>query len=226
MPNPFPDGDYALAVYPIPNDARASYMSQKEGWIDLTSNKWFIPGGASPRLSTNKLVRIPSWGSMRKGTDAGGGGFIDAPAKVKDNFQKKGLLTKSDIEPYGTAATPWNMQLDYQWLRAHVRYVFVNWKDGKEENLPPGLIVQAVNDKGTVLSSQEMSQAELAHASGVGQATISAMEHERTAIGADRARKLARALHVHPAVLVFPEWEEEEDDSMRGSEERDIRTPR
>ncbi|MGD0530619.1 MAG: hypothetical protein ABSE49_36130, partial [Polyangiaceae bacterium] len=153
MPNPFPDGDYALAVYPIPNDARAAYTAAKEGWIDLSANKWFIPSTISPRLDKNKLVRIPQWDSMRKSTSNGGGGFIDAPAKVKDNFLKKGILTKSDIEPYGTAATPWNMQLDYQWLRAHVRYVFVNWKDGKEENLPPGLVVQAVNDKGTVLAS-------------------------------------------------------------------------
>jgi hypothetical protein len=153
MPNPFPDGDYALAVYPIPTDARTAYATAKEGWIDLTTNKWFIPSAISPRLDKNKLVRIPQWDSMRKATNNGGGGFIDAPAKVKDNFQKNGLLTKSDIEPYGTAATPWNMQLDYQWLRAHVRYVFVNWKDGKEENVPPGLVVQAVNDKGTVLGS-------------------------------------------------------------------------
>jgi hypothetical protein len=153
MPNPFPDADYALAVYPIPNDARTAYTTAKEGWIDLTTNKWFIPSAISPRLDKNKLLRIPQWDSMRKATNNGGGGFIDAPAKVKDNFLKKGLLTKSDIEAYGTDATPWNMQLDYQWLRAHVRYVFVNWKDGKEENLPPGLVVQAVNDKGTVLGS-------------------------------------------------------------------------
>ena len=67
----------------------------------------------------------------------------------------------------------------------------------------------------TVRQLQEMSQADLAAASGIGQATISAMEHERVSIGTDRARKLGRALHVHPAVLVFPDWEEDPQPSRR-----------
>jgi transcriptional regulator with XRE-family HTH domain len=42
------------------------------------------------------------------------------------------------------------------------------------------------------------------------QTEISAIEKGRTTLGADRAVKLARALRVHPAVLLFPSWEEEE----------------
>ena len=54
---------------------------------------------------------------------------------------------------------------------------------------------------------QEMSQAELAHASGLTQPTISSIESGRATLGADRAEKLARALKVHPAVLLWPSWD-------------------
>lgn len=50
-----------------------------------------------------------------------------------------------------------------------------------------------------------MSQRQLATSTGIGQATLSAMENGRVAIGPERARKLAVALGVHPAVLVFPD---------------------
>ena len=53
---------------------------------------------------------------------------------------------------------------------------------------------------------QEMSQNELARASGIPQSTISAIERGRINIGVERAKQLARALRCHPAVLVFPGW--------------------
>jgi transcriptional regulator with XRE-family HTH domain len=56
---------------------------------------------------------------------------------------------------------------------------------------------------------QEMSQAELAKATGLAQPTISGIEKGRVSLGADRAEKLAIALKVHPAVLLWPHWEEE-----------------
>ena len=54
---------------------------------------------------------------------------------------------------------------------------------------------------------QEMSQNQLAQASGIPQATISAIENGRVRLGVERAKVLARALKVHPSVLVFPGWE-------------------
>jgi len=51
---------------------------------------------------------------------------------------------------------------------------------------------------------QEMTQGELAEASGVPQPTISSIEADRVSIGVERAEKLARALRVHPAVLLWP----------------------
>jgi transcriptional regulator with XRE-family HTH domain len=57
---------------------------------------------------------------------------------------------------------------------------------------------------------QEMSQNELAAASGIPQSTISAIENGRVNLGVERAKLLARALCCHPAVLVFPSWDEEQ----------------
>ena len=57
---------------------------------------------------------------------------------------------------------------------------------------------------------QEMSQTELAEASGISQTEISAIERGRSTLGVDRAKKLATALHVHPAVLLFADWDVEE----------------
>ena len=53
---------------------------------------------------------------------------------------------------------------------------------------------------------QELSQNDLADVSGIPQSTISAIENGRVQLGVERAKVLARALHCHPAVLVFPGW--------------------
>ncbi|ABI57901.1 helix-turn-helix domain-containing protein [Alkalilimnicola ehrlichii MLHE-1] len=58
---------------------------------------------------------------------------------------------------------------------------------------------------------QEMSQNELARATGIPQSTISAIENDRVRLGVDRAKVLARALRCHPAVLVFPGWDVEQE---------------
>jgi len=54
---------------------------------------------------------------------------------------------------------------------------------------------------------QELSQTELAKLTGIPQSTISAIENERINLGVERAKVIARALRVHPAVLVFPGWD-------------------
>ena len=54
---------------------------------------------------------------------------------------------------------------------------------------------------------QEFSQSELAELTGIPQSTISGIENNRINLGVERAKVLARALHCHPAVLVFPGWE-------------------
>jgi len=54
---------------------------------------------------------------------------------------------------------------------------------------------------------QEMSQNQLCEATGIPQSTISAIENDRINLGVERAKVLARALSCHPAVLVFPGWD-------------------
>jgi len=54
---------------------------------------------------------------------------------------------------------------------------------------------------------QEMTQSELAAASGLSQPTLSGIESGRVALGVERAERLARALKVHPAVLLWPNWD-------------------
>jgi transcriptional regulator with XRE-family HTH domain len=56
---------------------------------------------------------------------------------------------------------------------------------------------------------QELSQNDLSELTGIPQSTISAIERDRVNLGIERAKVLARALRVHPAVLVFPGWDVE-----------------
>lgn len=54
---------------------------------------------------------------------------------------------------------------------------------------------------------QEMSQNALAELTGIPQSTLSAIENDRINLGIERSKSLARALKVHPSVLVFPGWD-------------------
>jgi len=58
---------------------------------------------------------------------------------------------------------------------------------------------------------QELSQNDLAELTGIPQSTISAIENDRVQLGVERAKVLARALQCHPAVLVFPGWDVEQE---------------
>ena len=54
---------------------------------------------------------------------------------------------------------------------------------------------------------QEMSQNELAELTGIPQSTLSAIENDRVNLGVERTKVLARVLKCHPAVIVFPGWD-------------------
>jgi len=58
---------------------------------------------------------------------------------------------------------------------------------------------------------QELSQNELALLTGIPQSTLSAIEHDKVKLGVERAKVLARALKCHPAVIVFPGWDVEQE---------------
>jgi len=54
------------------------------------------------------------------------------------------------------------------------------------------------------------TQVELAKRSGISVTNISLLENERVEIGKKRAEQLARAFNVHPAIIMFPEYEAKE----------------
>jgi len=58
---------------------------------------------------------------------------------------------------------------------------------------------------------QGLSQNQLSTITGIPQSTLSATECDRINLGLERAKTLARALRCHPAVLVFPGWDVEQD---------------
>lgn len=60
---------------------------------------------------------------------------------------------------------------------------------------------------------QELSQNQLAEMTGIPQSTLSAIENSRVSLGVERAKVLAKALCCHPAVLVFPGWELDENEA-------------
>lgn len=59
----------------------------------------------------------------------------------------------------------------------------------------------------TLRELQGLTQEELAHISGISQSNLSALESNTRQLGRERALVLAKALHVHPAVLLFPDYD-------------------
>ncbi|MBK6722489.1 MAG: helix-turn-helix transcriptional regulator [Acidobacteria bacterium] len=54
---------------------------------------------------------------------------------------------------------------------------------------------------------KEWTQAELANRSGISPTNLSALENDRVDIGKRRAEQLAKAFNIHPAIIMFPEYE-------------------
>lgn len=59
----------------------------------------------------------------------------------------------------------------------------------------------------TLRNLQGLTQSQLAERTGMSQANISNMEAGRQKIGRERALVLAKALKVHPAVILFPNYQ-------------------
>ena len=77
-------------------------------------------------------------------------------------------------------------------------------KARQHTKLTPG---QAIN---TLRSLQGLSQNKLAELTGISQPNLSSLENDARQLGRDRAITLARALRVHPAVLLFPDYDMDE----------------
>ena len=63
--------------------------------------------------------------------------------------------------------------------------------------------------------AQEMTQADLAAAADMTQPTLSGIERGKVPLGVERVERLARALRVHPAVLLWPSWDVEKESKRR-----------
>ena len=59
----------------------------------------------------------------------------------------------------------------------------------------------------TLRELQELNQKELAEITAIPQSNISGMETNARSIGRERAIILAQALKVHPAVILFPDFD-------------------
>lgn len=54
------------------------------------------------------------------------------------------------------------------------------------------------------------TQLDLAHYSGITASNISVLENDKADIGKRRAEQIAKAFGVHPAIIMFPEYEAKE----------------
>ncbi len=68
-------------------------------------------------------------------------------------------------------------------------------------SITQGMAIRIVREK------NELSQNALAELTGLTQSTISSLENDRISLGIERAKVLAKALNIHPAIIAFPDWE-------------------
>ena len=68
-------------------------------------------------------------------------------------------------------------------------------------SVTPGVMLK------TLRELQGLTQEELAKVTGIPQSNISALESGKAQMGRDRALVLAEALCVHPAVILFPDFD-------------------
>jgi len=54
------------------------------------------------------------------------------------------------------------------------------------------------------------TQAELARHTGISATNISLLENEKVEIGKRRTEQMAKAFNIHPAIIMFPEYEARE----------------
>lgn len=137
--------ELALLLVPIDPEVRKSTFEYESAFIDVESGEWVtFPQAMKLKHRKRPLIYMPLWRSDRKATR---GGLVDGPT---EDFKKTGKLRGEDLaKEYGAPGAPWRVHVDHEWLRARLKLMFFNWKSGKEEPVPPGLLVEAVSAKGT-----------------------------------------------------------------------------
>ena len=74
-------------------------------------------------------------------------------------------------------------------------------KAKEHETITPGDALKMIREL------QGLSQNDLAQLTNMNQSNISAIENGSRQMGRERAMALAKAVHVHPAVLLFPDFD-------------------
>jgi DNA-binding XRE family transcriptional regulator len=69
--------------------------------------------------------------------------------------------------------------------------------------LTAGMVIKELREK------HGWTQSQLAEKSGIAQPAISGLESGIIVLGLDRAKELAKAFGVHPAVIAFPNWRDD-----------------
>ena len=86
-------------------------------------------------------------------------------------------------------------------MRSHNKSEFVSAKH--HAKLTTGEVIR------TLRELKGWTQADLAERCGISTTNISLLENERIEIGKRRVVLLAKAFGVHPAIIMFPEYEED-----------------
>jgi transcriptional regulator with XRE-family HTH domain len=87
-------------------------------------------------------------------------------------------------------------------MRSHRRTEFVPAKP--HVRLTTGEVIRMLRElKG-------WTQAELSKRSGISATNISLLENEKVVIGKRRTEQIAKAFDIHPAIIMFPEYEGQE----------------
>lgn len=149
-------GDFYFVFAPLPPAIRANYFKDSEAWIDLQTTPpnvssaakpdWGVAATLPPTPTTaferRQLLRIPLWSSKSK---APFGGFKSVPTGAS-TFARTGTIASSEVAPFGTPQAPWDIPLDFGWVKAHIKFFFFDWQQNKEQVLPPGLVVEALRE--------------------------------------------------------------------------------
>lgn len=80
----------------------------------------------------------------------------------------------------------------------------------KSKNFKPASSHARLNSGEVIRLLRELkgwTQSELAKRSGISPSNLSLLENNNVEIGKKRAQQLAKAFNVHPAIIMFPEYE-------------------
>lgn len=154
-------------------------------------------------------VEVPKWYGKWKDISA-----LSGPAGLRAINGFRGEALSGKWSGYRASRLNEQWRIVYQivadaFLAQVVRVTPHDYRSGDMKEFRPAMrrIEVSVGESGRIVRElQELSQNKLAATTGIPQSTLSAIENGRVNLGVGRGKTLARALHCHPAVLVFSGW--------------------